>query len=323
MGTTVFKGLVQADGFIGGFSEQFGGKSFFVNNATSGLQEGAVGASDGNSGESPNEALSTIQEAIDRCVSGRGDRIIVFPGSYDENLTITSKNYITIQGALNAGYARPDVVPTTGKALVIDNSQGIVLRHVRFASADSDTVTNEGNGFLFEDCVFDGDAGQAATETNLRLVGDGADDSYTASEGKIINCLFRNCGGDALMFQHAAAPSGVGITDVEVIGCRFYGNTGDDISTVANVSGGGAGIVSRINIAHNYFMTTDKAVYLDLDNASFTAGDELLNDGTLAGNYFADDAALTATKIDISGTNLRWVGGYNGVGIVDGSAFDN
>lgn len=315
--------IVQANGFIGVLQDHFGGVTFYVNNATSGLQDGAISGSDGNSGLSPQEPFATIQKAIDSCVSGRGDKIIIFPGTYAESLVIQNKDYITLQGAVAAGYARPDVAPSGGRALFIDNSQGAVLRHMRFISLETDTVVNEGNGFLFEDCVFDGSTGQAATDANLRLVGDANDDSYTASEGKIINCLFRDCDGDALVFQHANAPSGVGVTDVEVIGCRFYGNTGDDIATAANTSGGGAGIVQRVNIAHNYFMTTDKAVYLDMDQASFAGGDTALNNGTLTGNYFADDAALDATKIDISGTSMRWIGGYNAIGIVDGSAFDN
>lgn len=315
--------VVEANDFIGMVPNQIGGITYYVNNATSALQEDAIAGSDANDGRSPIEPFATIQRAVDKCVSNRGDKIVIFPGTYDENVVILNKNYITIVGALSAGYARPDVTPTTGIALFANNSHGLVLLHTRFVSADSDSVVNEGNGYLFYDCVFDGSAGQAITEANLRLVGDAADDSYTASEGKIINCLFRDSGGVGIAFQHAALTSGVGITDVEIHGCRFYGNTGVDIATQANVSGGGAGILSRFLLApDNMFMTTDKTVYLDLDNASAAGGDELLNNGIISG-HFADDAALNATKIDISGTNFRWVGGFNGVGVVDGSAFDN
>lgn len=290
------------------------GKVYFVD-ATNGV--------DTNSGKSHAKAFQTIQKAINQCVSGAGDIVYIFPGTYNENLTITSKDYINLIGCVSPGYARPDVAPTTGIALSIANSQGTVLKHMRFVSADADTVVNEGNGFLFEDCVFDGDAGQAATEANLRLVGDAADDSYTASEGRIVDCLFRGCGGDALIFQHANAPSGVGVTNVEVLNCRFYDNTGDDIATAANTSGGGAGILLTALIHGCKFMTKDKAVYLDLDQASFAGGDLLLNTGMISGNFFNDDAALDATKIDISGTNLRFVGNYNAVGVVDGSTFDD
>ena len=286
--------------------------------------DGANGAA-GNSGLSWNEAVSTIQAAIDLTTSGQGDRVYIAPKAtaYAENLTITSKDYVHLIGVLLPGYARPDVAPAAGKALNIQASQGTVLEHMRFLSADDDSVLNEGNGFYFRDCVFDGATGQAATEANLRLVGDATDDSYTASEGKIIECLFRASGGIGLLFQHAALTSGVGVSDVEVLGCRFYGNTGADIATAANTSGGGVGIVQNVLIHGNRFMDVDKATYLDMDQASNVPGDELLNTGMISGNYFADDAALDATKIDISGTKLRFVGNYNAVGVVDGSTFDN
>lgn len=313
--------VIEANDYIGMVPNHIGGVTFYVNNATSGLQEDAVAGSDANDGRSPIEPFATIQRAVDKCVSGRGDKIVIFPGTYDENVVITSKDYITIVGSLAPGYARPDVVPATGVALIINNSQGTVLKHVRFASADSDTVVNEGNGFLFEDCVFDGDAGQAVTECNLRLVGDAADDSYTASEGKILNCLFRNSGGVGLVFQHAANPSGVGVTDVEVLGCRFYDNTSFDIATQANTSGGGSGILLNVRISKCEFLTDSKAVYVDLNQASFAGGDIALNSGIISDCYFATTATLTNVIIAIGGTIIRGVGLFGTKGVTDASAF--
>jgi len=283
----------------------------------------ATNGNDGNDGLDVARPVATIQKAVDLAVTDRGDTIMVAPGTYAETVTVTSKNYLSIIGMVIPGYAKPDVAPTTGIALNSVTTQGLVLRHMRFVSTDSDTVVNQGNGFLFQDCVFDGNAGQAATEANLRLVGNADDDSFTASEGRIIDCMFRGCGGDALIFQHANAPNGVGCTDVEVLGCRFYNNTGDDIATAANTSGGGVGICRDVLIHDCRFMTTDKAVYLDMDQASFAGGDTAVNDGLISYNFFADDAALDATKIDISGTTYRFVGNYNAIGVVNGSTFDD
>jgi len=296
----------------------------FAKNAKRFFVDASLG-SDGNDGLSVNSPIATIQKAVDMCTDGAGDSIFVAPGTYAENVVITSKDYISIIGAVIPGYAKPDVAPTTGIALNCVTSQGLVLKHMRFVSEDSDTVVNQGNGFHFSDCVFDGTSGQAATEANLRLVGNADDDSFTASEGRVIDCMFRGCGGDALIFQHANAPNGVGISDVEVIGCRFYGNTGDDIATAANTSGGGPGIGINVNfLLHECrFMSVDKTVYIDMDQVAAGGGVGTTNTGLLSGNWFADDAALDATKIDISGTNYRFVGNFNAIGVVDGSSFDN
>ena len=280
-----------------------------------------VAPNGGGNGTSVNQPVPTIQGAIDLCRSGFGDVIFVAPGTYAENLTIVGKDYISIIGCVTPGYARPDVVPAAGIALSCTTSQGLVLQHMRFASSDSDSVVNEGNGFQFVDCVFDGDSGQSATETNLRLVGNSADDSYTASEGLIQDCLFRNSNGSGLTFQHAATPSGVGTTDNRIINCRFYGNAQKDIISAANTSGGGAGIVLTTEINGCQFLTKNKAVYMTLNTVSFAGGDAALNSGLISGNSFANTASLNNTKIAIGGTALVFTGNFDAVGVTNGSAF--
>lgn len=59
------------------------GTYFFVGNAA-----GSNG-SDGNSGLSPNQPLSTVDAAIGKCTAGRGDIIVVMPG-HAETVTATS-----------------------------------------------------------------------------------------------------------------------------------------------------------------------------------------------------------------------------------------
>jgi len=264
--------------------------------------------------------VQTIQQAVDLSTSGAGDVILVYPGTYVETVTVTSKDYVTIMG-VRSGYGRPDVEPASGRALFVDNSQGVVVRSLRFrARASAVAVRQEGNGFLYEDCVFDGRTGDSGL---LQLVGDATDDSFTASEGAVVNCLFRDGNTDALIMQHADAPNGVGTTHNQILYNRFIDNTGDDIATAAGASGGGAGICQDVVIYGNQFVSIDKAVYLDMDQASFAGGDAATNSGLISGNYFGDDAALDATKIDISGTSFRFVGNYNAIGVVDGSTFDD
>jgi len=264
---------------------------------------------------------TTIQGAINSVVSGAGSTIFVFPGTYEENLTVTGTDYVSIIGAQIPGYARPDIVPTTGIALNCTTSQGLVLNHLRFASEDSDTVVNQGNGFVFTDCVFDGTSGQAATEANLRLVGNAADDSYSASEGIIQGCYFRgNTSGAGIIIQHAANPSGVGTSDNQILDCRFVAN-GVDLLTATNTSGGGAGIFINYLIARNFFMTVGAAyVYADMDQGA--AGDLTANSGLICNNWFADEA-LVAGQFDIATmANVIFTGNYDAAGLVNGAGFN-
>src|SRR3990167_7836067 len=96
-----------------------------------------VNGSDNHDGLHPQDAVATIQEAIDRAQSG--DIILIFPGTYEENLIIDEKDYITLMGAIKGRYGWPDVNPTTGMALHSIQSQGLVLRQLRLVTdADSD-----------------------------------------------------------------------------------------------------------------------------------------------------------------------------------------
>lgn len=316
MGITNFD-IVQANDFIGLGSQ--GGKTFYVN-ASGVVAPGGRGASDGNSGENWQEPFLTIQKAVDSCVSGRGDIIKIAPGSYAENVVINAKDYITLEGAFHSGYARPDVVPTSGKALYVEASQGIVCKHIRFAApaADTDLVLQEGNGFLFDDCVFDGHATQGNAKALVRLKGNASDDSYTASEGVIQNCLFRASGGIGLIFDTGAAPgNGVGCTDITLLGNKFVANDQQDITTAD--TGSGTYSIQNGLIEKNVFASKNKSVYIDFTTSNGGAASD--QTGVIAGNWFASDT-ITTTNVAMVGTGFTFAGNYTTVGIKDGSGID-
>ncbi len=263
----------------------------------------------------------SIQAAINQTTSGEGDVILVGPGTYEENLVVALKDYVRIVGIGGSGYERPDVTPATGVALSVTTSQGFVAEHMRFVSEDADSVIQKGNGYKYDDCVFDGTAGQAATEGCFRLVGD-IDDSYTASEGVVQNSLFRgSTSGAGIIFQYAPLPSGVGVTDVQLLNNRFYGN-GVDLLSAINVSGGGAGIFLNLLVKGNYFMTVGAAyVYFDMNQGA--AGDLAANSMLASDNYFADETVVAA-QIAIDGQpNCMFVGNYDCAGLIDGTTFNN
>lgn len=281
-----------------------------------------VNAGASGSGTSPEDAFGTIQGAVDRAISG--DTIMVFSGTYDENVTVDD-DYVSIIGAQSGGYARPDIVPTAGVALVV-NGQGFYARHLRFASADSDTVQWHSNGGQAIDCVFDGAAGQASTETNLRLVPSATDDSFSASENKFIDCLFRGSTGSGVTFQHAlAAGGGEGTSDNQFLGCTFVDNAVSDLISKVNTNGGGAGIYIKLLVNGCNFLTVG-AAYKYINFSAGAAGDLTANSCLISNNWFADEALTggAGNQIDLGGqSKAMFVGNYDCAGLVNGSTFNN
>ena len=283
------------------------GRSLFVNPASGSNASGGVKWS---------TAFATIAAAL--AVAMPGDVIYLGTGEYDENIVVTT-DYLTIIGAA-AGYGRPDWVASAGTPLTVQ-AQGFVASNIRFSSADSDVVVQNGNGFTYSGCVFDGD-GQSSSEALLRLVGLADDDSYTASEGVVSGCLFRGCtSGIGIAMQYAANPSGVGTTDNQIVGNRFVGN-GVDLKSLTNTSGGGAGIFLNYLIAGNWFQTVGAAyVYADMNQGA--AGDLAANSALISGNWFAD-AVMIAAQFAIDGQpNILFTGNYDATSLVDGSAFNS
>lgn len=280
-----------------------------------------VGEGYSGSGRLPTSPLGTIQAAVD--AADQGDNILILPGTYGETVTITTPG-VSLIGATQSGYMRPDLAPDAGGALIV-NAQGIYVRHMRFASDDSDTVLHRGNGATYVDCVFDGSSGQAATEANLRLVGGLGDDSYSASENRFVDCLFRGSNGFGVAFQHAlAADGGEGTTDNQFWGCTFVDNDVSDLKSLVNTNGGGAGIYIRLLVRDCNFMTVG-AAYKYIDFSAGAVGDLAANTCLITGGRFADAALTggTGNQIDLGGQpGAMFVGNYDAIGLVDGSAFN-
>ena len=281
--------------------------SFFVD-ATNGSAQ--------NSGQEPRAPLTLIQDAIDLTVSGRGDRIYIMPGSYDENLLLTGKDYVHLIGVFT-GYGKPDIVPTTGVALDTGDAQGTYCQSLRFASADADTVIQRGNGFTYRDCVFDGDTGQAATEACLRLKGVADDDSYTASEGLLEDCLIRNSNGFGIAYDVGnSAGNQVGSTHNVFRRCRFLDNVAEDVKSV-DTSAGGAHSVQDTLWDECYFMSRNKATHIDLDTTNGAN-----NSGNLFTRCFIWDDTIDTTAVKVATANAGLVGCYSLDGVIDGNALD-
>jgi len=284
------------------------GQSWFVD---------AAAGSDGGSGSSPSDPFKTIGRAVAMAGNGTGDTIYVAQGSYNETLVIT-KAALAIVGSVQAGYERPDWAPVLAAAIPLTvKAQGFMCRHVRFAANGNDACQQSGNGFLYDDCVFDGDgtAGQAGLLLVPALVG--ADSThFTASEGVVQNCLFRGS-AIGISFDTTAAPVGVGSTDNLVQGNRFYTNT---LDIAANKTGaGGVYSLQTTDFIGNYFLDKNKATYVDITTNE--DGPAASQTGSFALNGFASDT-MTNVKIKAVGTGFTFMGNYDNVGIFDGSGLD-
>lgn len=269
---------------------------------------------DGNGGTDPIQAFKTIARA--HLLAKAGDTIFVFVGTYAENIVIT-KNYIALIGVTFAGYGKPDLTPATGVPLTVQG-QGFMSRHMRFAGTAADGVVQNGNGFLYDDCVFDGDL--TATKCGLRLVPAqvGTDIThFTASEGTVTHCLFRGC-ATGLIFDTAPGPVGVGSTDNLIVGNRFYSNT-IDIAT-AKTGAAGTYSVQLVNIVSNVFADKNKTTYIDITTNE--DGPAASQTGAIVDCEFSHDA-ITTTQIKMVGTGFTVVGSFqNSSTIINGSALD-
>lgn len=283
----------------------------------------AVNGSNGNDGLSPATAVRGINQAIANLnktpglgAGGGGDTIFVFPGSYTDNIVVT-RDYVSIIGCTFAGYGKPDFEAAAGVTLTV-SAQGFRAMHCRFAGT-ADVVRINGNGFFFDDCVFDGD-GNGATTALVRFLPAllrASATHFTASEGTIQNCLFRGSGGYGIAFDTAAAPVGVGSTDNNIFNNIFRANTGVDITT--RDTGTGTYSVQGVSIFGNYFEDKNKATYLDFTTTA--GGSAGVQSGSVDGNYFATDT-MSTTKIKAVGTAFTFAGNYDTVGIFDGSGLD-
>lgn len=294
-----------------GIPQGRGGSTWFVNN------DPAQGGNDSNDG-TVNYPLLTINGAIDK--ASPGDSIGIFAGSYEENVVV-DKDYLTLFGCQNSGYAKPDIVPASGVALYNQAAQGMVLRHLRLAApaADVDLMLIEGNGYIVEDCVLDGDATQGNAKALIRFKGNDTDDSYTASEGVVRACLLRGSGGDGIIFDTAEPAVGVGETDVTIEGCVFV--TIDQIAIATADTGPGTYSIQRAIIRYNSFMDKNKATYMDFTTSNGGAASD--QSGVVYGNYFSTDTnPMNTTIIKAVGTAFTFPGNFNNVGVNDGSGLD-
>jgi hypothetical protein len=264
---------------------------------------------DGNNtrnGLSVTKAKATLAGALAAAVSGRGDTIAMFPGSY--TASPVTKDYVKIMGMIGAGYGKPDIA---GELVV--TGQGFEMKRVRVAATVARALIIRGNGFLIggdawdDQCVIDGITGQDC----ILLEGHPTDDSYTASEGRILKNLIRG-GTNGIRFKNpGAGGNGNGPTDNLVMFNEFSQIVAQDI--IDEHTAGGNNKTYYDCHAWNYHRDSNKAVYITLTNGT-------ANRGTIGGQFAVDSAPLDSTMVAVA-AGITVIDAKSSDGLVDTSAF--
>ena len=146
--------------------EKPGGAVFFVSGGTAALHGG--GGSNSGACDTPEEPATTIQAALDKTVAGRGDTVVILPGSITITAALTmTKDDVTLTGLGGSSPIKPsailvnaavDGIAVTGANVVIEDlhfaastasvtsrinagSAGLTVRNNTFDCGGSDTFS--------------------------------------------------------------------------------------------------------------------------------------------------------------------------------------
>jgi hypothetical protein len=284
--------------------------------------------SDANNGQSPDEAVKTIDHAID--LSSAWGVIYVFPknysgtdpGYYSEQLIIPiAKQGLAIIGAGN-NPSNPFGVQVKGSA-----AGAILTVRAPFCSVEN-ICFNRGSATTGA-IVFEDDGGTASLNLgnnvsgcHFRNMNDGTTGNGSVAagviyaggvQGSIVNNYFYNCRGGIIVKSATSV-----VQAVEIVGNRFLGDVAS-IDTDIYV----AAFCSKVLIGGNYFEHETPAY-----SGGLTAYIYWLSGATDTGgivdNYFASaDVVIAATGTDhiyvADGTLISWAGNYDQEGLIAGS----
>lgn len=137
------------------------GRVFWVTNSSTTLSGTSVGGADGNPG-TYQRPMASIDAAINKCVSGRGDILILGPGHAESVTSATTINAdvagVAIVG-LGAGTSRPTLTLTTANTATIPvTADNISFKNIlfvgNFLSIAAAITVGAGAWCTVEDCEF-------------------------------------------------------------------------------------------------------------------------------------------------------------------------
>lgn len=185
----------------------------------------------GASAAYPFATYPTIQEAIDNAQPG--DHISIYPGSYDEAVTIpNTKRDLVLVGAGNNG--RIAIAPQTVGAipLTLTGARGITLVNIDVATVDGTSgkalyLREKVRGFRAYDCKFEG------SDTTELQIGFTAADTDAPADCQFHNCEF--CWGAGAGVLFGTSTNGFP-TEIYFFDCLFHDTAGAWVGLSANGS---------------------------------------------------------------------------------------
>ena len=225
---------------------------------------------------------NTIQEAADAVVDG--DVIIIGPGEYDENVTLTGKNKIAIIGAGNPESCRLTAL-TNGTGLTINGGQDVSVVNVNIEGRGTGggvKLAGQIRRFVASQCKFHGGA------TAFLIA--------PAGGGQIVDCVIDDCAIALVTTGISNALAGGDPTHrLTVKNSRFYAIVTDCIIST--------GAAINTFILNNFFGT-----HTDAEPTQFIKLDGAGDSGLVAGNQFA--TATNANTKFLIDADVYW--GANG-----------
>lgn len=280
-----------------GLQKASAGKTFYVAAATNpnfdDLQNMLIPDADGTS-----RFFGTLAQAVAQCVSGRGDVINLFPGTYDESV-IVDKDNVTIVGI--GGATAVSVAPQSGDLFALNvYANDVTILGVDFAADGTAAfaVNVFGDRFRADGCKFENATNGGATafligpatiaqKAALNITGSGSDSIVSNSEFCWSN--------DGVILQSSDFGAA---TENRFYNCRFHNITADEIS---ENDAGGIGSVRSLGVLDctfdNQEDNTAPTHYVNISSAGST--------GMFSRNSFAL-ATNAAAKLAIA-TDILWV----------------
>ena len=293
MGLTNF-GVLSVDAIIGGNScySSLTGKTFFVAPTTGhAAHPEGKGPSDNNDGESPLTPFAAVQKALDSCVSGRGDTVVLLRGTHTPGGVLTiDKDDVRLLGYPPApyGYGCPSLDGPSGTVneLVAVEADNVEIGFFRIGvSAQAlhgiiDIADTAATSYTYLHDMFVAGWNEQAGGNGIRL-GDGTNDPV---ECIIERCFFAPGFDGADIVWDSTRPI---IKD-----CFFMMDDGDTAITVPTRTNAttryGAFIVD------NFFLGATDAG--DEVGITFEAAEANSPLGVIARNYFANCSATAVTQ---------------------------
>ena len=300
--------------------EKPGGAVFFVGGGTVAYQ--GIGASDINKGLTPEEPLATIDGtagALAKVVAGRGDTIVLLPGSVTITAAIAmDADDVTLTGYANTGpYQRsPCVIVSATDASMLDvSADNCIIENLTFdcniatSTADNEVIqvcnsatAQTQTGTIIRNCFFDMDG----ADSDMDVIRVGFDADSIAPNTVIEYCTLQSVDQKGIVLT-------AGSDNCVVRGCHIYDKSE---GTPANVMTNGIDSSSDNVLIEGNFITSvggTACIAITAATEALVANNKLhANGGDTTGITVADNALV--------GTVNNWIAAGAAGNLVDYAA---